>query len=404
MTQLINKSWLWLVISILLYFGQTFGLSVVFSLGFFYFIFQFLELQSFVDRFFEAITSQQGATFGQRYALHILLGIVFLLLSLAFSQFIAKLGFILFIIYHGIACVVTLIQLFYLRHGAFLKLTNYQWLYRLVNHLLVIIILVLRPEWFNNWLALVSLFIAITMSSYYNIRYPKWPLPLWMTFLAPFRLNQHDTNLESSYEPITALRKETPLSLYIHLEHVKGGQFGHIDIGFNGKVYAYNNFDPDSWRMQRLVGDGVLVVVNEKDYLNFRRHYHSTVWVYNIPVSPAQLNKIEDFLEEVITQTEPFHLTSPQQFNHAIGKLHRWGNVQTYKFKPSSPYHTYFLLGMNCAQFVRNFISFVELDVFTTFGLQTPGSFYHYLELQKKQHPHSLISWETLYPAFFYTK
>lgn len=401
-TQSVDKAWLWILMSFLLFFGQTFGLAIVFFIGLLYFLFQFLELQSFVDQFFKTTMGQSEQSFGQKYAIYALLTVVFLLLSLAFSNFIARLSIHLFILYHAVGALMALVQLWYLRSIHLLKQTRFQWVYRLLLHSLFIGIAVVKPEWFNFLLAMITLLIGCSLIPYLPIAVRKWPIPLWITFLAPFQQNRKTLKNKKKFEEKPAVLKQTPLSLYIHLEHVNGGQFAHIDVGFEGKIYAYNNFDPDSWRLGRLVGDGVLVVAKEEDYLSFRRHHHSTAWVYHANLTPQQLNRVEDFFDDILSQTEPFTLTSARQSGHAVGKLSRWGRTDIYKFKPHSKYQTYFLLGMNCAQFVDDLITTTKLDVFTTFGLQTPGNFYHYLELQKRQHPQSFESWDVVQPHSFY--
>lgn len=402
MIRSVDKPWPWFLMSILLFFGQTFGLAIVSFIGLIYFLFQFLELQSLVDQFFKATTQQAEQSLGQRYGIYALLSIVFLLLSLAFSSFIARLSISLFVLYHTVGAVIALIQLWYVRRIYLLKQTRFQWVYRFVLHSLFVAIAILKPEWFNFLLATITLLIGFSLIPYLPITLRKWPVPLWITFLAPFQQNRKAIKNKKQFTEKPTVLKQTPLSIYIHLEHVNGGQFAHIDVGFEGKVYAYNNFDPDSWRLGRLVGDGVLAVANEEDYLNFRRHHHSTTWIYHANLTPQQLNRVEDFFEDILSQTKPFILTSARQTSHAVGKLSRWGHTNIYKFKSQSKYQTYFLLGMNCAQFVDDLITKAKLDVFTTFGLQTPGNFYYYLELQKIQHPHSFESWDVLQPHSFY--
>ena len=47
------------------------------------------------------------------------------------------------------------------------------------------------------------------------------------------------------------------LDIYVHVTDSGFGLLGHMDIGFEGMILSYGNYDTDSYRLNSIIGDGV---------------------------------------------------------------------------------------------------------------------------------------------------
>jgi len=62
---------------------------------------------------------------------------------------------------------------------------------------------------------------------------------------------------------------ESDIEIFIHMADTLYGQVGHVDLCFDNYVLSYGNYDESSYRLNGMLGDGVIEVIDRNKYIRF---------------------------------------------------------------------------------------------------------------------------------------
>ena len=285
-------------------------------------------------------------------------------------------------------------------------------IYRLVQALFTLLIAL--PLLLNNLKFENALFYSALFSFFYGLglffdflrqlfprKYESYKkrfkvnLPIIFTALMPrnainyvnrLLLNDDDGILqEESY-----LKDEKPnFQILIHVTEKGFGTIGHADFCFNDKIYCYGNYDHESLKLFKTVGDGVFYTVDSmKEYIEFRKiNMQGSLIAFGLKLCDDDLSKIQKSIDELYTHLYPWQSNYEKYINNIkefdvvpkdyASELYRVTNASMYKFKDTS-FKTYFVFSTNCVKLVNRMIRSSGIDAINPNGILTPGSFYEY--------------------------
>ncbi|MGT2911678.1 HdeD family acid-resistance protein [Streptococcus cameli] len=222
-------------------------------------------------------------------------------------------------------------------------------------------------------------------------------LPIFLSALVPVGALRAINDLLSPDEsrPVflegESVNTETPdLEVWIHTARKGFEMMGHVDISYKGKTYGYGQYDVDRQYLLGMIGDGVLYRIDSEDYLDsLARDDWRAVVGYGMVLTDAQKEAVERKIEELMTLTVPFELTSESQKLSYLGHLHEQYGVESYKFTQSK-FKTYFVMTTNCVLLADTILEAIGTDNVANHGILTPGIYQEYFE-REYQKPNSRI-------------
>lgn len=188
-----------------------------------------------------------------------------------------------------------------------------------------------------------------------------------------------------------ALSKNKNLLVQIHVGRDRYSRVGHMNVAYDGIVYSYGNHDAASRRMMDCLGDGVVVLLDHQEYLNYYLSHRITIIEYEIALNEVQRLALEAHFARMQDQFVPWYPQSTQQLKGFAGNIIRQTQGKFYKFA-AGKYQTYFLFWTNCVLFSEELLRVCGFDVFPLVGIQTPGTYYDYLERQRRQNPSRIVA------------
>ncbi|MCR8968388.1 hypothetical protein [Facklamia sp. 7083-14-GEN3] len=160
---------------------------------------------------------------------------------------------------------------------------------------------------------------------------------------------------------------------------------GHMNIAYKNTVYFYGNHDDDTRNLWDSSGEGVLALIDRSEYLTFSLKNHLTIAEYDIAITSQQAQKLEEKLTQIKEQTVNWVPQSKAVLNSFVGKLMRQTeHTKFYKFKEGQ-FQTYFVFWTNCVLFSDNMLEAMGLNLSPLVGIQTPGTYYDFLEREYQQ-------------------
>jgi len=213
-----------------------------------------------------------------------------------------------------------------------------------------------------------------------------FPLPMFIAMLLPSRVyaNLHKPsqmkNLEFR-ETVDTKQAQDELEIFIHLKAAKTDSFGHVDISFRDFILSYGLHDPKSRHINGTFGDGVLIMVDRKKFIEYSiRGENKTIVAFTLKLNPAQIKMIEDRMIRLLERTVPWYpagVSDPTITDYS-SRVYR--NTQAHFFKfTEGMFKTYFFVSTNCVLLVDYFVHFKELGLIRLNGLITPGSYFNFL-------------------------
>lgn len=238
----------------------------------------------------------------------------------------------------------------------------------------------------------------------------RFPLPIIFNALLPTRLLQKinlfiegELDFDEEIEQHTAIKELNEDSEYTMMQilvHAGSNQFdviGHMNIVYNNKVYSYGNHDVESRHLFDAIGDGVMVIIDKDDYIDFSiKDGDNLVVEYDVILDNEQKEALEAKLREIESWLVPWKPTTEAQLESYGGKLMQAiPEAEFYKFSKSK-FKTYFVMGTNCVMLSDEIIGTSGLDLFMLVGILTPGTYYDYLEKEFRK-PNSIIVSRTVH-------
>ncbi|MBR6801394.1 MAG: hypothetical protein IKM61_06560 [Eubacteriaceae bacterium] len=223
------------------------------------------------------------------------------------------------------------------------------------------------------------------------------PLPNILSAMIPKRIL---TKINKAFrsedipENMINLKKQDDhqLEVFIHMADTLFGQVGHVDMCYAGHVISYGSYDESSYKLNGMIGDGVVEIVDRAKYIRFclevaNKHIVS----FGIRLTENEelrlQKKLFDIYDNLTEWYPPITLhdgsiirTAQYELDYA-SSLYEKTNAKFYKFKDGhySKFKTYFGLFTNCATLVREITAQVDINLFDFWGILSPGTFYDYL-------------------------
>ncbi len=210
------------------------------------------------------------------------------------------------------------------------------------------------------------------------------------------------------YEYDDHSQEETPdLEVYVHVTDNGFGLLGHMDIGFEGTLISYGNYDVESYKLNSVIGDGVFflspIASTIENYLSVEKN---NLFVYGLKLNEQQKDEIRQTINHIVAKGYRWHtkierengFDHPQDYQEDYpSRLVYKTGAKFYKFR-SGRFKTYFALGSNCVLLADSIIGRLGTDVLSMRGIITPGTYLDYLdkEYHKKD---SMVVTRRFYPC-----
>ena len=199
----------------------------------------------------------------------------------------------------------------------------------------------------------------------------------------------------------------TPADLYVYV-YCKGSgfeRFGHIDIAYKGMIYSYGCHDPENRTLGGTLGDGVLIVIDQKKFLeNAAESEDKTIIQYGLRLNEKQKEMVEKRIHAMMERTvvwQPLYERLEKEKKDTstaadyASRVYRNTGASFYKFS-SGRFRTYFVASTNCVLLADELIRNEDLRLVSPSGFVTPGSYLTFLE-QEYQKPDSIVISRTVY-------
>lgn len=226
----------------------------------------------------------------------------------------------------------------------------------------------------------------------------KIPLPVFFTmFLPQFLIRK----IEKEH----SVQKETikpDLEILIHLAKKGSAGFGHVEIGYNNKVYSYACYNYHSRRLFGGIGDGIFGVFDHNSYIKFCINKRNRfILSYGMKLSENEKKIIEKRIDsfinnnttrwipdaELIEKKElpkrPLTDMSDEIYHYTKGKFYKIIKGQ---------YKTFFVLRTNCNSVTDYILESLGTRLLPIEGIISPGTYYKYLDNEYKKKNSRIIS------------
>ena len=210
------------------------------------------------------------------------------------------------------------------------------------------------------------------------------------------------------YEYDDHSQEETPdLEVYVYVTDNGFGLLGHMDIGFEGTLISYGNYDVESYKLNSVIGDGVFflspIASTIENYLSVEKN---NLFVYGLKLNEQQKDEIRQTINHIVAKGYRWHtkierengFDHPQDYQEDYpSRLVYKTGAKFYKFR-SGRFKTYFALGSNCVLLADSIIGRLGTDVLSMRGIITPGTYLDYLD--KEYHKKgSMVVTRRFYPC-----
>lgn len=174
------------------------------------------------------------------------------------------------------------------------------------------------------------------------------------------------------------------VNIYVYLGDRLQDKVGHVDIGYQGKIYTYGAHDPEGRNKFFLWGNGVLIVCDETEFINYSMSSQSkTIIKFVYQLTEDEKNSLENQIDKLFKQTILFNWPkeSIELEHYAVDLVSKVGaeTCDFYTFTEQSIFKTYNLFKINCVLVTYYLINSSNSKLFDIRGLLTPGAYYEAL-------------------------
>lgn len=251
-----------------------------------------------------------------------------------------------------------------------------------------------------------GVFIAVEAESRMKRRI-RFPLPIIFNALLPQRvlrkINQFiEGELDLDEEIIHETEQKVPeniesytlMQILIHSGSNNLDIIGHMNIVYDDIVYSYGNHDVASRKLLGAIGDGVIVLVDKDEYIDFSvKGGDNVVIEYDVLLNESQKIALEKKLKNLKQDLIPWQPVAIAGQERSYGEIlqSEVASAEFFKFN-TSKFKTYFVFGTNCVMLSDEIIGISGLDLFLLVGILTPGTYYDYLEKEYQKAGSIIVS------------
>lgn len=198
-------------------------------------------------------------------------------------------------------------------------------------------------------------------------------------------------------------RKETPdIFVFIHLAKKGSAAMGHVEIGFQNRIYSYGNYDLHSRKLFDTLGDGIILVADQEKYIRYMvTQKDRYILAFGVTLTKREKEIVKEQINRLVyTDTEPFYpdvalaqkkLLPSGSYQDMSSELYQYADGEFYKIKKGK-YKKFFVLKTNCAMVANYVLSSIGKQILCVNGIITPGAYYDYLNARFKLKNTNVIS------------
>ena len=242
-------------------------------------------------------------------------------------------------------------------------------------------------------------------SRQYLIKAQRFPVPDFITIFYPTELTNQIYKLikHNETDNYNIDNKKTDLQIYLHLT-VNGflQSFGHMDIGFEGKIISFANYDRHSRKFLDLIGDGVMVVANQEKYINYNINIRNRYIIeFGLVLTDEQKEKIRSKIKYLYNNNNIKYLSDKEkslkgeilnrEFHDMSSEIYMYADGDFRKFT-SGVNRIFSITHNNCTFFMQQILKEIGHRIYSINGLWTPGAFYEYFNCLYKLNYTDVIS------------
>lgn len=211
-------------------------------------------------------------------------------------------------------------------------------------------------------------------------------LPSFLSILLPdffLRFLQSQNIIEEDSKDVAEPTQDV-VNIYVHLGDKLSDRMGHVDIGYNGRVYTYGNHDPNNRNKYFLWGNGILGVVDEERFISYSVNEHNKrVFKFVYQLTESQKRNLEQRIQNLMSQTKEFTwVKQTNDFSHylpMVNKVIGSDYGMYYEFDDASMFKKYNILKVNCVLVSYYLINDKQEGLFKLDGIISPGAYFETL-------------------------
>ncbi|GBU10838.1 membrane protein [Erysipelotrichaceae bacterium] len=164
---------------------------------------------------------------------------------------------------------------------------------------------------------------------------------------------------------------------------------GHSDFAFDGTVYSFGNYDPQSHHFGGAWSDGCLVIADEQPYIDYCLTVEKKILIeYTLRINMEQKQKLTIFFQKMAKDSIAWEPSLVKGSQDAALELEQAIHAKFYKFEHNQ-FQYYFALGTNCVRFVEAMLDAIGFEDTGIHGILTPGDYIAFFE-KKAEDPENL--------------
>ncbi|CAM3704175.1 hypothetical protein ERUR111494_07810 [Erysipelothrix urinaevulpis] len=202
-------------------------------------------------------------------------------------------------------------------------------------------------------------------------------IPNFLVKRARKEVLEHPENFEDTIIPT----RGSYISIYVYAKDEGYNRMGHLDFGYEGKIYSYGAHDQYNRAKTMAYGDGVLIVIKEEDYAQFSVDHGGTVVRFLCELDDDQNEAMKSTIQRMLDRSHVFDYPVEKDENKEFHLTHLLDYSEDVEFRKfnDEPFKTYNVFTTNCVLLVEETIQRTGMKLFQMSGVITPGAYYEYL-------------------------
>lgn len=193
---------------------------------------------------------------------------------------------------------------------------------------------------------------------------------------------------EDSFQ-VTKKQSKPDIEVIIHLATSGSASFGHVEIGFEDKIYSFGNYDKHSRAFFDAIGDGVICIADKKRYieyaLNNKKRY---LVIFGIQLTKKEIKIIKERIHHLIYDNTIDYYPDLALYDQGKLKAGNYNDMSSEiykladgKFKKiiKGKNKKFFVLKTNCVMVANYILNGKDMKLVAINGIISPGSYYDYL-------------------------
>jgi len=221
-----------------------------------------------------------------------------------------------------------------------------------------------------------------------------FPLPVLFTMFVPQALiRKIKKGYKTDFKDDSNI--DVDLEVLIHLAPKGSAGMGHVEIGFEGKIYSYSCYNYVGRRLFGGIGDGILGIHDHDAYIKYCTFKRNRFIVsFGLKLTEKQKNILRNSINDFISKdTEIWYpeialydmgllkKDDGKDFKEMSNELYMYADTKFIRFTKGK-YKTFFVFRTNCVTGTDEILSKLDLKLFPLEGIISPGTYYKFMNDQ----------------------